>query len=528
MDGDGLEQVREYSPDLFRKGQQVLGEKLFDRDPGTVRDREIRRRADEAVGTAEEIAHNRSARAEDADLSTVHDLADEIAMRDFKVDRYEDLPELARDRLERHRSTRVKAPTVQILNRSFREAILSTSPTWLTGNVVEGLARAAVMRAGPRSYATGRKVLKRLEDINPEMAEQATARLVGGGHAASVKRQRVQMGEEFFKGSDIAPIANTLSKMWRKPGAKHAADLWHHWTEFVFRSVSGRVESKIQTAMLGRELRRSNLMDESFVKLSDKATDQAARGLENTAEQVRFARKLADAYGKYNNHGPELRLSIATVTPFIAWSLSAANFVLRVLPRDHPAVTAMIAALEQASDEWLEDEHIGPMVEDALPGFLQGSIPTGGGAHQRVSRFTPFGAFGSPTETAEAQVLPQLQSVLAALRGEEWNGRSLRIETSDGKTRPANEVERAVAAGHAFLQAFTPGLAVGERVVEQGPRALDPFRDVSPSEEKKSSTVKRRKSPKLGRAPFFESPGSKRETTPFFDEPKSSDGGLFE
>jgi hypothetical protein len=491
LEGTGLRQEREYSPDLGRKAAQVAGEKLRrkirrGRDDDQVTGREVRRRVDEAYGTAQELQRNRTAKADDVDSITMHDLAETIAVRDFGVSHVSELPQLARDRLARHRDVSTKHPLVQVGNRAFREAVLTTSPSWLAGNLVEGVARAAVQRAGPRSYVTGKRVLRKLEDLSPKAAEEALARLVGGGHAASIRRQRVSM-EGAFDGTNLAGVANALHKFWQYPGPKHAASLWHHTTEFVFRSVSGRIESNIQTAMLGRELRRSSLMDQHMVKLSDKAITEAAEGLTKTANQVRFARKLEDSFGRYNNFSPGLRQSIATVTPFAAWALSAANFVMRVLPRDHPAVTGLIAAMEQAADEWLQDEGLGPMVEGALPSWLQGSIPTGDEGRQRISRYTPFAAFGSPTETAASQVLPQIQGIVAAFNGQRWNGSALRVEGPDGKTRPANEIEKAVAAAHSFLGSFLPLFGTTERVVTKGPGTLNPFRDVEDSSDRKAS-----------------------------------------
>ena len=128
----------------------------------------------------------------------------------------------------------------------------------------------------------------------------------------------------------------------------------------------------------------------------------------------------------------------------------------------------------------------------ALPDWLQGSVPTGGGAHQRVSQFTPFGAFSDFTGTGAGQLTPLFSGVAAYLSGQTWNGNRLMVKGADGKQRPANEVERAVMAAHEFAKATVPFLSVGERVHEQGPRALDPFKDVAP---KKSATKRKIRRP---------------------------------
>lgn len=188
-------------------------------------------------------------------------------------------------------------------------------------------------------------------------------------------------------------------------------------------------------------------------------------------------------FGRYGKRSPAERKWFATYTPFAPWALNAAYFITRTLPRDHPVTTAVIAAAVNATEEWRKDEGLDLFLEKGgLPSFLQGSIPTGGGAHARISRFTPFGAAGSPSETVAGQVLPLWTGALAALRGKDWKGRDLQVG-KDGEKRDANEIERFVFAARAFAEATVPIVGQAQRVAEQGPRALDPFRDVKPYEK---------------------------------------------
>jgi hypothetical protein len=510
LPGTDLVERRDYHPDPIIKAAQVIGEKIrpASRAAGRMTDREIRRRVDERVQITRDLDLPEDATIAEFALRgrksgkvrafKTPDKAQREAGPDFtpvrlaELDRWTAIPKVAADRIEEHRTVGSSGggiKTLQLANQQFRDVVLSTSPGWFAGNVIEGLGRAALAHAGPRSYVTGRKVLKRIREIDPATADEAAARLVPGGYGAMSERVSIRPD---FSGTDLAPVADALGKLWKAPGPKQAADAWHAYTHFVFRSLNGRIESHIQSAMLGSALRKSNLMDGNLLKLSGKAIDQAAEGLRQTAEQVRFARKIKDMYGKYDSFAPGTRKAIATYTPFVAWYLNALKFVLQVLPRDHPVVLALIAQAEIAQDEWLKDHGLGVFVKGALPGFLQGSIPMSGGRHLRVSKFTPFGAFGSVTETAAGQVLPMWQSIAYALQGKSWTGRDMRIDTPDGKTRPANDVEKAVAAAHAFLQGQIPGLSVGERVkAKGGPSALNPF---NPTSSPKSKPKKIRKS----------------------------------
>lgn len=449
------------------------------------------------------------------------------------------IPEAAADRIAEHLSVQGGSgglKTLQLANQAFRRTVLSTSPTWFAGNIIEGLGRAALAHAGPRSYATGRKTLKRLREIDPAMADEALSRLVGGGHFSSADRAHIRRGAEQFRGTRLAPLANALGKFWRTPGPKQAAELWHAYTEFAFRTVNGRIESNIQTAMLGAGLRKSPLMNQRVLKLSAKAIDEAARGLTKTETQVRFGREIDIMYGKYAKRSPGERKVIAAYTPFLSWWVNAVYFVTRTLPRDHPAATALITSMEQATEGWRKDHGLDLFMDKAVPMFLQGSIPIGTDGKFRASRFTPFGAFSDPGSTAAGQVLPLWQGPLMALRGLTWHGQEMRVKGEDGKQRAANPIEQSIAAAASFAGATIPIYSTVKRVGEQGPSALNPFKIARPPKPEKKLTVAKpgagtgqRRSSRSSDGSFFGGGSSSSGPSSgggFFDsEPSSRSGG---
>lgn len=385
------------------------------------------------------------------------------------------VPEAVAERLTEHMSKQgggAGIKTLQLAQGAFRRTVLSTSPSWFAGNFIEAIGRAALNRAGPASYVRGRRTLAQLHKIDHQAAEEAAHRIIGGGHYAMADRTHVRRGAEQFEATRLAPVATALGRFWRTPGPKQAANLWKRWTDLAFHDINGTFESTVQTAMLGKELKRAGY----------KAIDDAARGLTKTENQVEFGRAVDRMYGKYSKLSPGMRHMISTYTPFIQWAINSTYFVYRTLPRDHPVTTSVIAAAELATEEWRQDKGLDQfMGEGALPGFLQGSIPMSGGRHFRASRFTPFGAFASPSETAAGQVLPLWGGVLAALaRGEDWKGKEFKVKNPDGSTRKANEVERFVFAAKAFADSTIPILSLGQRVADNGPSALNPFRPVAP------------------------------------------------
>jgi hypothetical protein len=402
------------------------------------------------------------------------------------------IPEVAADRLTQHLhslGSGPKAKALRVVGQGFRRTVLATSPSWMTGNVTEAALRAGVARAGPLSYATGRRVVKRLGEIDPKAQQELTARATGGGHFSMADRTIHTDASQFAGGPVLEPMAKVLGAFWRKPGPKHVAGAWRAWTDVVFRQLNGRVESQFQTAMLGRALRESPLMDRGIVKLGATAVDQAARGLRDTNEQARFAHEVRRMYGRYDAFAPDTRLMIQNYTPFIAWWLNSVKFVYSVLPRDHPAVTTLIASAEQATEEWRKnhglDLFMGGKDTGQLPGFLQGSIPLAHGAHQRAPfRYTPFGAFGDPLKNIADTILPQFSGILSAFNGEDWKGKKL--VKPDGS--PADEFDKAKAAAAAFIDATIPIVAQVKRADAKGLDAFNPLAPIAPTKKKLKKT----------------------------------------
>lgn len=381
------------------------------------------------------------------------------------------VPKAAAERMQEH--LRVLNPgnagrAFRQVNSAFRKTVLATSLPWLVGNVTEASLRTALAKAGPRSYVTGRKVLKRAKALDPAKSELAQARTVGGGHFGFAERQHVHTDLSQYTDGVIKDIGRHLGRFWRAPGPKHAAATWNGWTHGVFQVVNKTVEQQFQTAMLGKAIRDSPLMNDRLLKLSKKATDDAAKGILDRNTAVAFGREIDRMYGRYGKYSPDMRKALALYTPFAAWTLNAVTFVAKTLPRDHPVALAVIAATVNATDEWRKDHGLDKFVDGAVPGWLQGSIPAADGTHYRApARYTPFGFFTDPLGSTAGAVLPQASGILAAFRGQSWNGATLRDENG----QPVNDIGRAEAAAKSFAESTVPFLALGGRIKAKGTKS---------------------------------------------------------
>jgi hypothetical protein len=354
-----------------------------------------------------------------------------------------------------------------------------------------------VAGAGPGSYLLGRGALKRLDAADAAAGLEARSRIVGGGHMAMNRRVQTFSSAEQFAGTRLAGVATALGKFWRTPGPKQLAAVWHGYTDYVFNTLNGRIESQFQTAMLGKALKSSPLMSEHMVKVSRKAMDDAAAGLRDTNAQVELGREVDRMYGAYGKFSPERRHLIAGYTPFIAWAVNATTFLTHVLPKDHPVLTSVLASANLATEEWRKDHGLKFGDGDA-PYYLQGSIPIGSGK-LRVSKFTPFGVMASPSGAAGTvadSLLPQFQSVLLNLQGKDWKGKDLEEGKSPVLEAAVSLIEGTVPlVGQAARIKGNPG-----DTKDKLRKELDPTYAVPPSKKERERQVTLRK-PKPGDLP---------------------------
>ncbi len=369
--------------------------------------------------------------------------------------------------------------TMRGQNAMFRRAVLATSPTWFVGNALEGMLRAGIAGVRPGDKKLFNKILAELDKTDPRIAQELRARAAGGGHYMSVDMAARGSVLDGYHATSLERPARALQSFWEKPGAKGAADLWGKWTHIAFNQISGRMESSIQSSMAGAAIRHGQLMDSKAMRhtlrVNEQAVQQAARGLTNTNEQAALGEAVVRMYGRYDGFTADGRFYIANFTPFAAWALNAANFVLHVLPADHPTAVALAAAQEKATRDWRKEHKL-----DDLPGWLQGSIPMEGGKHQRVIRYTPFGFFTEAGANASNLVLPQFSGVKNALAyGMDWKGQKV---YKDGHVIEGGD--RALLALQSFSEATIPLYGKVKQAIVKGPGSLNPFKPISPPKAK--------------------------------------------
>jgi hypothetical protein len=380
-------------------------------------------------------------------------------------DKFAVLPKVAADRLARQRTVGTsKATGAKVLRQSrgmFTRTVLPYRPTWLSGQGIEGVVRSAVQGAGPTSYLRARKTVNAMEAIKPGSGHALLERAAPGGlvgRTAGMEMTTKTLKQEFPEST----VARALTDVGRSPGIRQVRGLHHAISSFVFEKLNAKtLEGIPQTMMLGKALKNSPLMERSIIGLSDKAIQDAARGLQGTEHQVAAARAVERAYGKYAGFSPKQREIIMHWTPFLPWYLNTAQFLLSVLPKDHPLAAALVADTGVATEDWRKAQGLSTRGGEMLPAFMLGGYPTKGGKNiTRLGHYTPFGVGSDVTSAAAGLPLPQFSGFYNALNGIDWKGHELKH--SDGT--PFNQGEKWLYGLTQLGESFVPLASQAEQV----------------------------------------------------------------
>jgi hypothetical protein len=182
------------------------------------------------------------------------------------------------------------------------------------------------------------KVVKRLNAHTPGAGDVLRDRVTGRHFDLTGPARDFANGKSLAEEFDDTSLAKPAAAMTRAGQAPPKAVRvgWGHYTHAVLGAVNGAIEQTARKAMAGQAIKNSPLMEKHIVGLSDKALEDAAKGLRGTHNQVALGRAVDRMYGQYQKFSPEKRSLLLHWTPFLPWYLNTATFLTKVLPVDHP------------------------------------------------------------------------------------------------------------------------------------------------------------------------------------------------
>jgi hypothetical protein len=267
------------------------------------------------------------------------------------------------------------------------------------------------------------------------------------------------LAEEFKGRTGFETGAAALTHFGTRSGSRAVRRAWGGYQKLVFGTINGFIDRTARTAMAGQALKNSDFNEKRWNALSDKAIEDAAKGMQGTEAQVALAREVDSMAGKYSKQSPELRSALMHWTPFLPWYLNAIKFVLWTLPKDHPYVSSILAATSTAAEDWRKENNLSIKGDDFDPFALADYV-----------RYTPAGAFTDWAAGIGRMALPQFTGAAANLSmGVDWTGKKLR----DPEGEKFSVSEKAARAGLSIAESQVPLVSVGGRLSGLTKRYVD-------------------------------------------------------
>lgn len=400
--------------------------------------------------------------------------------------------------LEHFHPSNTLEKAVQAVNTGFKGAVLPFSPSFYVGNAADNYLRAALAGIGPSDIFLGRKLMTGKTAFGRKISEPVDVgpreSIQPGAMYGSVARTQPYRDARQFQNSSLGGLARAMHAVRETPGPKQAYAAFKASSGVLLELNSRLFERLPQYGAIGKEARRQLQATSGHwhhaLMIGDDAFRDLANGLRNTDKQIQYAKAVEQAFGNWGKNGPAARGVLANLVPFWQWARASTRFVLLTLPAHHPIKTGLIAAAAEMTEAERKKFGLDKFADEPLPGFLQGTIPSGGGVLRNLPKYTSFGVFGDYPEFIGRMFFAQGSSPLNALEGLDWKGDKL--TKADGS--PADDTERAKAAILAAGEQFIPGInllegALGGELEKFSPLAtesgekLDYLRKLSKSQE---------------------------------------------
>jgi hypothetical protein len=422
---------------------------------------------------------------------------------------------------------------MQVLSTGFKGAVLPTSPNWLLGNALDLNMRTALSGTTPYGLNawTGRRLMRSLDRLDPEMAKRVRAGLVPGTLFGIADTSRVFRDARQFSGSSLGPLARVMGSVARAPTVRNVVNGFKAYRDAVFHFNERFLERQAQYAMLGKAARHDVRVTTGRwtrgLRLGDEAVEQLANGLLHTPQQIRYAKFIEETLGQWTANSPAARQFLVDYAPFGMWSRAATKFVLFTLPAKHPIKTALAAIAYEATEHERNQlglsyfagprmrggERLGP-----LPTNLQGSVPIPSGGIIAPQSLTSFGYMADIQKNLSSGILPQFP--LQELAGIDWTGQQL--TRPDGSPLPVDQ--RLGVVLRTFGESFVPFLNMSLRVGKDGPIGILP-RTVRPYSRKDVRFLRTLSTGRQITVPAKPAPSSPWDSSSWSTPWRSSGGG---
>ena len=370
----------------------------------------------------------------------------------------------------------------------FRNIALGTSPKHIPGIVSEDLIRSIANAEGIQSWIVGHQFLKKGDQAaqdfgRPELAKELRARTTSGGTLGGMAEMAMtHTTSDHFRGTSLYKLLRGWEAVVKTPGVRQVHTAWQAWIHFALQGTKHVLGEQFLKMSLGKQiLREFGAEHGQFAKtlrIQGQLYDMAAKGVQDPALMRRYQAGIGQIRGIWNDLTPHAQTALMAA-PFGLWWVNSVKWLLRS-PIDRPLQTAAVAAATMGTEKErmkLGEDQFAP---NALPLFMQGGVPLGGGRVLAQNYYSPFGVANDPMETAGSLIEPTVAPLLNALQGNNWLGRGLTSPGNPKGYKAATPGQRAEYFLNSLAGLFVPLYSKAESIRNGGASAYDSSNPFSP------------------------------------------------
>jgi hypothetical protein len=364
---------------------------------------------------------------------------------------------------------------LDLTTNQFRQVALGTSAKHVPGVISEGVIRDIASGVGVSSWITGRRLIGKAEELNPELGKQAHVQLTGGTVAGMTRMMTTKQVSDHFAGTNLHAPLRAFEKLMKTPGPRQARAAWKAWLRIAINGTKKYIEEQNQTAGVGKAaLREFGSEHGPFFKalrLQGSMLDDAAKGLFDQKKLRAFRAEVENIYGRWTDLTPSGQTALM-FSPFGLWWLNSVKWLARG-PIDRPVQTGLVAGATVGTQQERMAQGLDMFAPNKVPDYMQGGIGLGGGKVLAQNYYSPFGVANDPLQTLGSLWQPAVSPIVLGSLGLNYLGKPLNSPTNPHGDKPTNAGQKAAYIGNSLLGLFVPLYSKAETIAEGGASAYD-------------------------------------------------------
>lgn len=364
---------------------------------------------------------------------------------------------------------------LKMTTNQFRQVALGTSAKHVPGVISETMIRSIANAEGIGSWITGKRLVGRAEQLNPEVGKNAHVQLTGGTVAGMTRMMTTKQVSDHFAGTDLHGPLKAFEGLMKAPGPRQVRTVWKAWLRLAINGTKKYVEEQSQTASLGKAaLKEFGSEHGPFFKamrLQGQVLDDAAKGLFDPKKLRQLRAEIENVRGRWTDLTPTGQTALM-FSPFGLWWVNSAKWLLRS-PIDRPLQTGAVASATAGTDKERIASGMDLFSPNPVAAYMQGGVPLSGGRVLAQNYYSPFGIANDFFQTLGSLVAPAVVPLVVGSLGDNYLGKPLNSPSDPHGRKPANAGQKAEYIANSLAGLFIPLYTKAEQIAQGGASAYD-------------------------------------------------------